>query len=190
MDAKEMHEAVLAHHGILGMKWGVRRYQNKDGSLTRAGKKRLAKEEQKERAAAKQAAKADVKNRRLLSDEDLKKKIDRLKLERELKSLTEEDIAPGKKAVKDVLGSVGKKTGTAILTGAVLYAAKTAANTKGANEKELKPLREALKSATTPEAKKIAKEAIESFMKSDKKKTFAEMFDWNELSTHFKLKDK
>lgn len=30
----------LQHHGILGMKWGVRRYQNKDGSLTRKGKER------------------------------------------------------------------------------------------------------------------------------------------------------
>ena len=30
----------LYHHGILGMKWGGRRYQNKDGSLTEAGKKR------------------------------------------------------------------------------------------------------------------------------------------------------
>ena len=30
----------LCHHGILGMKWGVRRYQNKDGSLTSAGKSR------------------------------------------------------------------------------------------------------------------------------------------------------
>ena len=30
----------LYHHGILGMKWGIRRYQNKDGSLTEAGKKR------------------------------------------------------------------------------------------------------------------------------------------------------
>lgn len=30
----------LRHHGILGMHWGIRRYQNKDGSLTRAGKKR------------------------------------------------------------------------------------------------------------------------------------------------------
>ena len=30
----------LSHHGILGQKWGVRRYQNKDGSLTSAGKTR------------------------------------------------------------------------------------------------------------------------------------------------------
>lgn len=32
----------LRHHGTKGMKWGVRRYQNKDGSLTEAGKKRHA----------------------------------------------------------------------------------------------------------------------------------------------------
>ena len=33
-------EYVLTHSGIKGMKWGVRRYQNKDGTLTAAGKKR------------------------------------------------------------------------------------------------------------------------------------------------------
>lgn len=34
---------TLQHHGVPGQKWGVRRYQNKDGSLTPAGKKRADK---------------------------------------------------------------------------------------------------------------------------------------------------
>ena len=33
----------LKHYGVKGMKWGVRRYQNENGSLTEAGKKRLKK---------------------------------------------------------------------------------------------------------------------------------------------------
>lgn len=35
-----MNELYLAHHGVLGQKWGVRRFQNANGSLTAEGKKR------------------------------------------------------------------------------------------------------------------------------------------------------
>lgn len=35
----------LAHHGILGQKWGIRRFQNRDGSLTAEGAKRYGREE-------------------------------------------------------------------------------------------------------------------------------------------------
>ena len=37
--AIDISENVLTHHGILGQKWGIRRFQNEDGSLTPAGEK-------------------------------------------------------------------------------------------------------------------------------------------------------
>ena len=43
MEYYYLHSSELYHHGILGMKWGIRRYQNKDGSYTAEGKLRRAK---------------------------------------------------------------------------------------------------------------------------------------------------
>jgi len=118
----EKHEEMLEHHGIKGQKWGVRRYQNKDGSRTALGKKRESSPDTKE----KEARKADVKNRRTMSDADLKKRVERMKLEKEYKTLVDEDTAPGKKYVSEILSAAGKKTLTIAAAGALAYGVKAA----------------------------------------------------------------
>ena len=80
------------------------------------------------------ARKAAVKNRRTMSDADLKKKIERLKLNASLESYRD-DIAPGRKYVSEILSASGKKALTVAAAGAMTYAVKTAM-TKEFNLKE------------------------------------------------------
>ena len=59
-----IRESDLTHHGIKGQKWGIRRFQNEDGSLTNAGRQRYsAAEVQKlEKKAIKNEYKRQKKN--------------------------------------------------------------------------------------------------------------------------------
>ncbi len=59
------YESELYHHGIKGMKWGVRRYQNKDGSLTGAGRKRYKDDPDVQQSKATMKADKKAKDRAL-----------------------------------------------------------------------------------------------------------------------------
>lgn len=115
MDGNELY-----HYGVLGMKWGVRRYQNKNGTLTASGKQKQAWRN------AKAKKKSDVKNRGTLSTAQLEQKIKRLQMEKQLRQLTDEEINPGKRAVTGALASIGTKVATTAISGAALYAIKAA----------------------------------------------------------------
>ena len=96
----------LTHWGILGMKWGVRRYQNDDGSLTNAGRKRYGvkgerkqetpeeREEKKQKAVTSGTAKDVLKYKGELSNQDLNNAINRIRNEKALKDLADADKTP------------------------------------------------------------------------------------------------
>ena len=78
---QNMPEDTLEHFGILGMKWGVRRYQNEDGTLTEEGKKRYGTDKIPESETWK---KQDAER---LSDEELNRRNSRLQREQNYKNL-------------------------------------------------------------------------------------------------------
>lgn len=101
----------LAHHGILGMKWGIRRYQNKDGTLTPEGRKRYGDTDssnesvdaKKARVLKSRSATELYKHADLFSDAELKQAYDRLNLEANIKRLAPAPVNRGEKFVKSVL---------------------------------------------------------------------------------------
>ena len=109
-----MSSNELAHHGIKGMRWGVRRYQNKDGSLTKAGRKKMAKldkeyskltgQNRTTESPSNNSSFTKKKKIREMSDQELKARIDRLDLE---KSYFEKQ-SKGKAFIKDILESSSK----------------------------------------------------------------------------------
>ena len=72
---------TIYHYGIKGQKWGIRRFQNSDGSLTNAGKKRYSEDPSYTEAHSKKPVSQ-------MSNEELKRRNARLNLEKQYNDLT------------------------------------------------------------------------------------------------------
>ena len=122
----KLYSNELSHHGIKGQKWGVRRYQNEDGSLTNAGQKRygisgaIAK---KVAAGVAIAGAAALTTYALANPRTRQALLDKMKeVSPKVKDFVTEN---GKKAVKS-LGDSAKKAGKA-MTDAAMVSAGTVA---------------------------------------------------------------
>lgn len=89
----------LYHHGIRGMKWGVRRYQNRDGTLTPAGKIRYSdgsngkSEDKKNKTDVDNAPVSKNRSIKDMSDDELDRMISRLQREKRLKLLLSDEVS-------------------------------------------------------------------------------------------------
>lgn len=122
----------LAHHGVKGQKWGVRRYQNEDGSYTDAGRVRYGKQ------AARKYYKIDRLKRKQENTESfskyrhLDKKIRKVqtRYDRKVAGLTSTDIDKGRLAVSSFRASSRVNVlslGAGMITGGALLVASSGA---------------------------------------------------------------
>lgn len=104
-----METDVLVHHGIKGMKWYQRRYQNKDGSLTPQGKIRYGavyKKGSKPSTSSSESSKPKTKPVSEMSDQELQAAINRKRLEAEYTRLNPKQVSKGQKFAKAVMNDV------------------------------------------------------------------------------------
>lgn len=135
-----MEDCYLEHHGIKGMRWGIRRFQNKDGSLTPAGRKRRASYDLEDRSSSnaninrKSSSKSNSSKMNHMSDDELRKAINRLQMEKQYRDLSRDlnkdrlMVSAGKKFVKASLNKVlipaAQEAGKNIVRGCIETEAK------------------------------------------------------------------
>lgn len=96
-----MSNQELYHYGLKGMKWGIRRYQNKDGSLTPDGKKRYSNNTHEDYKKA-----HSRKSIKQMSDVELRNRNNRLQMEQQYRDLKKRSSV-GKRAVDSFIKTAG-----------------------------------------------------------------------------------
>lgn len=114
----------LYHWGILGMKWGVRRFQNEDGTRTAAGKRREAARGIERSEDYVKSRESKSKGPEGLSNEELRRLNERLQLETTYKNLTAEKMVKAESFVGKVIKTAAGAALTDFSKGLFLGAAK------------------------------------------------------------------
>lgn len=120
------YDCEMLHSGVKGMKWGVRRYQNKDGSLTPLGKKRTGKKVDIHDDYKKAHNRKSVKS---MSDAELRSRLNRLDMEKRYSQMNPSTVNKGKNYVN-----------TAIKTATTIAAVTTTALTLYNNANKIKQI--------------------------------------------------
>ena len=103
-------DGELMHYGVLGMKWGVRRSQRQLDRIGRKAKKNNWSDD------AKSAAEIKTKKLKQMSNSELKKLNERIRLEKEYANLTKKQQSAGSKFVSDIVRETAKDTAKSYTT--------------------------------------------------------------------------